>query len=319
MKSTASRMEMTLDAKQQQSLETSPTSQMDISVVIVSWNAKGFLEECLQSLADSGTSRSMEVIVVDNASADGSPEMVQEKFPQVKLIRNGKNLGFAKANNVGIRESAGRYVSLVNSDVKILGDCLGALVGYMDQHPDVGNVGPKILNRDLTLQSSCRQFPSLWNNFCEASGLNKVFRGNKLFSGEHMVFFPHDQELAVDVLVGCFWMVRRETFEQIGLLDEDFFIYAEDVDWCRRCWDAGWRVVFFPGSQAIHYRGGSSANDPERFAVEQQKAVLHYWEKHHGPVGRLAVRAIMRFRYALRYLFNRSSHVTKSSATKAIS
>ena len=305
-----------VDHKKHQKIELRRSAEVDISVVIVSWNAKNFLEECLRSLADAPTSRKTEIIVVDNASSDGSPEMVETNFPRVKLIKSDQNLGFAKANNVGIRESTGRYVSLINSDVKVLSNCLDPLVDYLEQHPDVGNVGPKILNRDRTLQSSCRRFPTLWNNFCEASGLSKVFRGSRLFSSEHMVFFPHDRELDVDVLVGCFWMVRKDTFEEVGLLDEDFFIYAEDVDWCRRCWDAGWRIAFFPGTQAIHYRGGSSANDPARFAAEQRRAVLHYWEKHHGPLRQAGIRVIMSFRDLLRFLFGAASRLAKSSTRR---
>ena len=169
----------------------------------------------------------------------------------------------------------------------------------------------------MTLQSSCRRFPTLWNNFCEASGLSKAFRRSKFFSGEHMLFFPHDRELDINVLVGCFWMVRKEAFEVAGLLDEDFFIYAEDVDWCRRCWNAGWRIVFFPGSQVVHYRGGSSANDPARFATEQRKAVLHYWEKHHGRIGQFGIRTIMRFGDLVRYLFATTSRIVRSSTKRA--
>ena len=288
---------------------------VDISIVIVSWNARRFLEECLRALQDSPNSLNTEIIVVDNASTDGSTVMVETTFPQVKLIKNDQNLGFAKANNIGIRESSGRYVGLINSDATVLGNCLGPLANYLDQHPDVGNVGPRILNQDMTLQSSCRRFPTIWNNFCEASGLSKVFRRSSFFSGEHMFFFPHDRESDVNVLVGCFWMVRKAAFEDVGLLDEDFFIYAEDVDWCRRCWNAGWRIVFFPYAQAIHYRGGSSANDPVRFAAEQRRAVLHYWEKHHGLIGKLGIRAILRLRHLLRYLFT-ASRAARSSTTR---
>ena len=291
---------------------------VDISIVIVSWNAKNFLGECLRSLADSPTSYSTEIIVVDNASTDGSPEMVEATFPQVRQIKSNQNLGFAKANNIGIRESRGRYISLINSDAKVLGNCLDPLADYLDRHPDVGNVGPRVLNRDMSLQSSCRRFPTVWNNFCEASGLAKVFQRNSFFSGEHMFFFPHDRELDVDVLVGCFWMVRKDSFEDVGLLDEDCFIYAEDVDWCRRCWNAGWRIVFFPGAQAIHYRGGSSANDPARFAVEQERAVLHYWEKHHGPVGKLVIMAVLGFKHLVRSLFSATSRSVRSSTPREI-
>jgi GT2 family glycosyltransferase len=290
---------------------------MDISVIIVNWNTRNFLEQCLESLTSAHPSRSTEIIVVDNASSDGSPEMVEGQFPRVRLIRNRENLGFAKANNIGIRESTGRYVALVNSDIKVLGNCLDPLAHYLDQHPDVGNVGPRILNRDMTLQSSCRKFPSLWNNFCEASGLFRLFPSSSFFSTEHMLYSPHDKIVDVDVLVGCFWMVRRETLDRIGLLDEDFFIYAEDVDWCRRCWRAGWRITFFPGVEAIHYRAASSANDPARFAVEQQRAVLHYWAKHHRPLGCFGIRVILFSRHAVRYLLGATVRVVKSPKTRA--
>jgi GT2 family glycosyltransferase len=255
----------------------------------------------------------MEVIVVDNNSSDGSPEMVEAEFPHVKLIRAGANLGFSKANNVGIRQSGGRYVSLINSDAKVIGNCLDVLVDYMDNHPDVGNVAPKVLNGDMTLQANCRRFPTLWNNFCEASGISKLLRKNRYFTDELMHDFAHDREMDVDVLVGCFWLVRKETFEEVGLLDEDFFIYAEDVDWCKRCWDSGWRVTFFPGAEAIHYRGGSSSNDPGRFSEEQYKAVLQYWQKHHGPAAQLGIRAIKNFRRMLRTVFR----FVKPSAKRA--
>jgi len=289
---------------------------MDISVIIVSWNARHFLEECLGTLSAVRFSRTVEIIVVDNASTDGSPEMVEGQFSHVRLIRNGQNLGFAKANNIGIRESTGRYVALINSDIKVLGNCLDPLANYLDKHPDVGNVGPRILNRDMTLQSSCRKFPNLWNNFCEASGLFRLFPGSSFFSTEHMLYSPHDKVVDVDVLVGCFWMVRRETLDRIGLLDEDFFIYAEDVDWCRRCGRAGWRITFFPGVEAIHYRAASSANDPVRFAVEQQRAVLYYWAKHHRPLGRFGIRVILFSRHAVRYLLGAAARVVKPSMTK---
>jgi hypothetical protein len=290
---------------------------MDISVVIVSWNGRRFLEECLKSLVEAPMRRSLEIIVVDNASTDGSPEMVETRFPHVKLIRNSDNFGFAKANNIGIRESKGRYVSLINSDVRVLGGCLDALAEYMDEHQDVGNVGPRILNRDMTLQSSCRRFPSLWNNFCEATGLARAVHESKFFSGQHMLYFPHDRVLEVDVLVGCFWLMRKEALESVGLLDEDFFIYSEDVDWCTRCWKTGWRIVFAPVGQAVHYREGSSSNDPVRFAVEQQRAVLYYWTKHRGLLGRWGIRAIMTFRHLSRYLVGIASRGFRHSSTEA--
>src|SRR5579872_5053855 len=144
---------------------------MEISVIIVNWNTKDLLRGCLESLVASAPARSIEVIVVDNASSDGSPQMVRAEFPWVELIQSHENLGFAKSNNIGIRRSSGKYICLVNSDIKVLPGCFDALAEYLDTHPAVGGVGPRVLNSDLTLQSSCRRFPTLWNNFCSATGL----------------------------------------------------------------------------------------------------------------------------------------------------
>ncbi len=288
---------------------------MDISIVIVSWNAKAYLKVCLESIAIAPPCRSTEVIVVDNASTDGSADMVEATFPHVKLIRSDENLGFAKANNMAIQQCRGRCISLVNSDVKILPGCLDALASYLDHNPRVGNVGPRILNADMSLQSSCRRFPSLWNNLCSALGLAAAFKNSRLFSGEHMLFFPHDRALSVDVLVGCFWMIRRETLQAVGPLDEEFFMYSEDVDWCRRCWAAGWQVAFFPGGQAIHYRGRSSAKDPVRFEIAQQRSLLQYWHKHHGLLGLLEIRGVLVCHHALRCLYGLLSRCFRSSGT----
>jgi hypothetical protein len=274
---------------------------MDISVVIVAWNAKSYLELCLESLEAAPPRRSMETLVVDNASADGSAEMIETRFPWVKLIKSGENLGFAKGNNVAIRQGQGRYIALVNPDVIVLPGCLDALADFLDQNPRVGNVGPRVLNPDMTLQSSCRRFPTLWNNFCSATGLATAFKNSRLVAGEHMFYFPHDRTMAVDVLVGCFSMIRREAFDAVGLLDEALFMYGDDVDWCRRCWKAGWEVVFFPGGQAIHDRGKITAPYPVRFAVAQQKSILYYWSKYHSIFGVLGIRSILLFHHLLRY------------------
>ena len=284
---------------------------LDISVVIVGWNAKSYLELCLDSLASARPHRSMEIIVVDNASSDGSAEMIEARFPEVKLIKSRENLGFAKGNNLALLQARGRYIALVNPDVIVFPGCLDALADFLDQNPKVGNVGPRILNPDLTLQSSCRKFPSLWNNLCMATGLATAFKKSRLLSGEHMLYFPHDRALAVDVLVGCFWMVRREAFEAAGLLDEGFFMYGEDLDWCRRCWTAGWQVMFFPGAQAIHHRGGSSAAQPIRCAVAQQQSILYYWSKHSSLLGVWGITSILVGHHLLRYLFAVLSRLTR--------
>jgi GT2 family glycosyltransferase len=288
---------------------------MEISVVIVGWNAKHYLELCLESLAEAPPRRTMEILVVDNASTDGSVEMIEARFPRVKLIRSPENLGFAKGNNVAIRQCQGRYIALVNPDVIVLPGCLDALADFLDQNPKVGNVGPRVFNPDMTQQSTCRRFPTLWNNFCSATALASAFKGSRLFAGEHMWFFRHDRTLAVDVLVGCFSMIRREAFEAVGLLDEDLFMYGDDVDWCRRCWNAGWQVVFFPGARAIHDRGKITAPYPVRFALAQQRSVIHYWTKHHSFLGVLGIRSIMLFHHLLRYSFAALSGLATSQGS----
>ncbi len=285
---------------------------MDISVVIVAWNAKRYLELCLESLEKAPPRRSMEALVVDNASADGTAEMVEARFPWVKLIKSPENLGFAKGNNVGIRQCQGRYIALVNPDVIVFPGCLDALADFLDQNPKVGNVGPRVFEPDMSMQSTCRRFPTLWNNFCDATGLARRFKNSRFFAGEHMFYFPHDRTLKVDVLVGCFSFIRRETFEAVGLLDDNLFMYGDDVDWCRRARKAGWEVVFFPGAQAIHDRGKITAPYPVRFALAQQRSVLYYWTKHHGFWGVLGIRSIMLFHNLLRYLFAVLSGLARS-------
>ncbi len=267
--------------------------EKDISIVIVSWNARDFLLQCLKSILERESRKALEVIVVDNGSTDGSYESVKEAFREVILIQNNENLGFARANNIGILKSTGRYVCLMNSDIQVLGDCLDRMVEYMDENQPVGMLGPRILWGDMKLQSTCRRFPGLWNNFCSAAGLSRLFRKSRVFAGEHMLYFPHDRIQKVDALVGCFMMVRRRALEEVGLLDERFFIYGEDIDWCKRFWKSGWEVVFYPRAESIHYGRKSSSNAPLRFALEQEKAVLQYWKKHHGLFRQQAIKAIL--------------------------
>lgn len=294
-------------------MPSSPTPA-DISVVIVGWNAKHYLELCLDSLEKDPPRRSMEVFVVDNASTDGSAEMIEAKYPWVKLIKSSENLGFSRGNNVAIRQCQGRYIALVNPDVIVFPGCLDALAEFLDANPKVGNVGPRVFNPDMSMQSTCRRFPSLWNNFCTASRLEALFKGSPFFAGEHMFYFPHDRTLAVDVIVGCFSFIRRETLDQVGLLDEGLFMYGDDVDWCRRARKAGWEIMFYPGARAIHDRGKTTAPYPVRFAVAQQRSVLHYWKKHHGFWGVLGIRSIMCLHHLVRYTVSALSGFIRSSS-----
>jgi GT2 family glycosyltransferase len=255
---------------------------MPISVIIVSWNAKAFLLKCIQSVLAQRFPGPVEIIVVDNASSDGSPEAVRESFPMVKLICNKDNQGFAKANNIGIRASTGDYLFLINSDVEVSPGCFATMIHEMEQHRNIGILGPKIVGSDGRVQRSCMGYPSLWNEFSRALALDSIFPKSKLFGGQLLTFWRHDERRCVGVINGCFWMLRRSAVEEVGLLDERFFIYGEDVDWCKRFNDSDWKVVFFPEAEALHYGGASSSNAPVRFYLEMQRAQHQYWIKHHS-------------------------------------
>jgi GT2 family glycosyltransferase len=260
----------------------SESRKVTVSVIIASWNTREYLMQCLASLSTEACRYPMEVIVVDNASSDGSANAVASSYPGVRLIRNTENLGFAKANNIGFAASRGHYICLVNSDVKVLPHCLTRLVDFCEAYPNVGMAGPRIFGRDGKLQRSCRGFPNLWNMFCRALALDSMFPRNKAFNGYKLYHWPQDSVRPVDILTGCFWLVRREALNQVGPLDEEFFMYGEDMDWCKRFWADGWQVFFVPSAEANHYDGASSSNSPVRFYVEMHRASLQYWKKHHS-------------------------------------
>ncbi|HEX3987713.1 MAG TPA: glycosyltransferase family 2 protein [Acidobacteriaceae bacterium] len=273
--------------------DSHPAGGPDASVIIVTWNAKKYVEMCLRSLSHVDNV-SFETIVVDNASTDGTPELVERDFSQVRLIPSGGNLGFAKGNNIGIHASRGRYLCLVNSDVIVPPDCLKTLVRFMDANPAVGLAGPAMLGpHGSGVRRSCMRFPSLANALVRAFALDTVGPVKSLVKSQLMTDFHHDDIADVDILNGWFWIARREAVDQVGLLDEQFFMYGEDVDWCRRFHQGGWRVVFYPAASAVHFGGASSSVAPVRFYVEQERANIQYWKKHHGPVATAAYCAIV--------------------------
>jgi GT2 family glycosyltransferase len=271
----------------------------DTSIIIVNWNTRALLLECLEALLRTPFRHKVEIIVVDNGSDDGSQEAVLGLGSAVRLIENRVNLGFAKANNVGIRASSGRYLCLMNSDVRVLDDCVDLLYEFMEKNASIGLAGPKILSPDMALQDSCRKFPTIWNSFCGALRLNRLLPKSAFFSDEHMAYFSHDETTSVDSLAGCFLMIRKEAIEKVGFFDEQFFIYAEEVDLCKRLWAFGWDVVFYPEARAIHHHGASSARQPMRFALEQQRSVLKYWRKHHELFARVLFRVLLVAQHAI--------------------
>ena len=239
---------------------------------------------------------------MDNASRDGSCELIASRFPDVKLIRNASNLGFAKANNIGIRKSLGEYVCLINSDVKFISDCFTPMLSYMEEHRDVGMLGPKMLASDLRVGRSTMRFPTVWNSVCRALGIDLLFKGSKIFGGQMVSDFDHQQTKEVEVLNGWFLMLRRSALDEVGLLDEQFFMYGEDIDWCYRFHQARQRTVFLSAAEAVHFGGGSSSNAPLRFQIEMYRANCQYWKKHRGRSGKLLYLLIIWLHQAVRLI-----------------
>jgi GT2 family glycosyltransferase len=257
----------------------------DISIVIVTWNGKHFAQECLASLRGLRTPLTLETIVVDNASTDGTPEAIRKEFPEVRLLCNSENLGFAKANNIGIKACFGRYIALINSDVVVPQGCLERMVTFLDQNPGIGLLGPKMITPTGGIGQSVNRLPTLWNYFCCAAGLHRIAPESKWLGGFEMPSYPHDKTEDVEVLTGWFWMSPRRAVEEVGGLDERFFMYGEDIDWSYRFRKAGWRVVFYADAEALHYGGASSGRAPIRFYIEMVRANLQYFDKHHGRIG----------------------------------
>lgn len=287
---------------------------VDISVVIVTWNVKHYVEGCLKSLELQEGCPQVEIIVVDNASSDGTADSIVEHFPNVTLCRNSSNLGFARANNLGLQHCNGKYICLVNPDVVVAPDCLAKILLYMEEDLSIGILGPKMLGPDGRVRRSCMRFPDAWNVFCRAVGLDTLLENSRFSRGLLMQDFRFDRACDVDVLNGWFWVIRRTALEQVGLLDENFFMYGEDLDWCYRFHQHGWRTVFYPGAQAIHYGGASSARVPIRFYIEMCRANAQFWRKYHRRPGTLFYLAALWIHefvrlagYATTYWFRKSS------------
>jgi len=266
----------------------------DLSIVIVNWNVRDLLRRCLHSILPISQFTSLpvyqstnlpntEIIVVDSASSDGSVAMIEEEFPQVRLIANSENVGFTVGNNQGIAASQGRYVLLLNPDTEIVGDALTTMVKYMDEHSQVGALGPQLLNPDGSIQSSRRRFPTLATAFLESTTLQRWFPDNAVLRRYYVLDRPDREVQEVDWVTGACLLARREAIEEVGLLDEGFFMYSEELDWCRRARERGWQVVYLPTARVIH-RGAQSSEQVKSFQhIQFQRSKIRYFRKHHGP------------------------------------
>jgi GT2 family glycosyltransferase/lipopolysaccharide/colanic/teichoic acid biosynthesis glycosyltransferase len=234
-------------------------SAPQLSIIIVNYNVREFLHHALVSLQKAMKGIRAEIIVVDNASDDGSIEMVKRRFPKVHLIANDSNLGFAKANNLGLKQARGKYILLINPDTLVQENTLQVMIRFFDENPDVGLAGCKILNPDGTFQLACRRsFPAPWAAFTKMIGLSALFPGSRLFGRYNLTYLSPDETYEIDAVSGSFMMVRREAYDEVGGLDEDFFMYGEDLDWCYRIQRAGWKNYYVHSTQIIHYKGEST-------------------------------------------------------------
>jgi GT2 family glycosyltransferase len=277
--------------------------QVGLSLIIVNHNTRQLLRDCLQSLQRGNDEIDFETIVVDNGSSDGSPEMVAEKFPNVILIRNERNEGFAKPNNQGLRIARGRYLTLLNSDTIVQPHALETMVRFMDEHPEVGACGPRLLYPDGRLQPSCRSFPSLWRHFCDMTGLETFFP-QSIF-GNFETRFQYDRDEEVDQPMGAALLVRREAYQEVGSLDERLNIYYNDADWCLRIKQAGWKIRFVRDAEIIHHGSMTTAITNRLLGQfdEMFRNCLYYYEKHFGRPAVVVFKLLTAFGFFPRTIF----------------
>lgn len=264
-------------------------SRPDFSIIIVNWKVRALLEKCLFSIYQNNTEANFEIIVVDNDSRDGTSEMVMVQFPKVKMIALTHNSGFARANNLAIQQARGKYLFILNPDTEVLPNFFEKSKQYLDHHPEVSIMGPKILNPDKTLQLSVRRFPNLLSQALIMLKLRNVLVDNKLLSNYLLFNFDYTKEQDVEQIMGAAMLIRSEVLDKIGLFDERFFVWFEEIDLCKRAHQAGFRIRYFPDAQIIHH-GGSSFNKSKVFYKQLifNNSLIKYFFKH-KPIWQLLV------------------------------
>ncbi len=269
---------------------------MDLSIVILNYRTKDLLRECLRGLRFAKPDLQMEVIVVDNDSRDGSAEMVLSEFPEARLIRSPNNAGYAAGNNIGLKLGVGRYLMVTNPDIFVWPGSLEALVRFMDENPRVGLAGPQLTNPDGTIQKSCYRFQDLLTPVWSRTLLGRLLFGKRAMANYLMDDFDHLSTREVDWVLGAAMIARREAVADVGFLDETFFMYCDDTDWCRRYWEKNWRVVYVPSARLVHFhqrlsKGGVAELFRNRLTRIHVKSALTYFKKYRGkPNPRIADR-----------------------------
>lgn len=254
---------------------------MRLSIIIVNWNTRDLLRQTLQSIFQETENLTFEILVVDNHSADDSVEMIKRDFPSAFLIKNQDNLGFAKANNQALKLAKGDYLMLLNSDTIVLDKAIKKLVEYFDNHPDVIMVGPRLLNKDMTFQQACRRrLPNIKNSFFHLFGLVKIFKNSQSINNYKRYSDDPDETGETEALSGAAMLFRNQAYEKIGGLDESFFMYGEDLDFCKRIIEQGGKIHYVAEARIIHLGGASSAKRRTKSLVNFYEAMWLYYDKH---------------------------------------
>jgi GT2 family glycosyltransferase len=296
---------------------------MKLSIVIVSYNTCRLLNQCIFSIQRE-TNTNYEIIVIDNDSKDGSYEMLINRYPKVKVIRNQKNVGFAKANNQGFAIASGKYYLMLNPDTVILEGALDKLVNFMDGNNDIGICGPRNVDPDGKLQYSCDHFPSVWNNLWSYINFANLFPEVKTFRRSQMMYWDYSELRDVDKVMGSCLIIRSELYKKLNGLDENYFMYFEETDLCYRVRNLGYRVVFHPEAKIIHYGGESSKSQHEEIYINDKIATYYYesqkyfFKKNYGILPMITIR-LLDFSYALITLFRnliRKDKVTRHNRLK---
>jgi N-acetylglucosaminyl-diphospho-decaprenol L-rhamnosyltransferase len=303
---------------------------VDLSIIIVSWNVRDLLQHCLDSILQgahpaggshpdacdrqghglwvlSSSGHRFEMLVVDSASSDGTPDMVRKLYPGIQLHASNTNLGYTGGNNLGIRHSRGRYLLLLNPDTEVIDDALAQMATYMDSHPQVGVLGPQLRYPDGRIQASRRRLPTLRTALVDSTFLEKWFPASTELRRYKFLDHPADRECAVDWLVGACLLVRREAVDQIGLLDESYFMYSEELDWQKRMRDAAWKAAYVPSALVIHHEGKSSEQAGAATHIRFSRSKVRYFAKHHGRIAGQVVRGWL----ILNYLYEWSMEAAK--------
>ena len=275
----------------------------DISIIIVNWKVRPLLKKCLDSILKYKDNLNIEIFVIDNDSRDGSPEMIMADYSNVNMISLPSNQGFAKANNLGIKQAKGKYILLLNPDTEVTKGFFKKVIKYLDKHTDIGILGPKILNPDNSIQQSVRRFPTFFSQALVLLKLRNIL-DNKFLSHYLHLDFNYHKTQKVDQVMGAAMMIRKSVLDKVGLLDEKFFIWFEEVDYCKRVNDLGSVVKYFSEASIMHH-GGSSFN--KQLAIKNQiifnKSLLRYFKKHKSKIEYLLLYLLIPFNLLLTYIY----------------